>query len=389
MDRTGIDSLLAAVTVSPDNLPLRRHVAIALIRAGLPDEAEQHVHAALAFAPSEQEIALALGELLRGRSAEALAYLVGEQPPVTPDPDLVVNAGVAIPRDELLPTARDRITLDDVAGMDEAKKEFRLRIVAPFTHPELHAVYGRVSGGGVLLYGPPGCGKTLLARAAAGEVGAEFISVGIEEVLDMWIGASERNLHDRFEEARRRTPCVLFFDEVDALGPRRGDIQVSSGRSMVNQFLAELDGVSSSNDGVLVMAASNAPWHLDAAFRRPGRFDRVIFVPPPDLAARQRILALSLRDRPTSDVDLTGLAGRTSGLSGADLVAVVDRAAQARFAQALETGRIEPITNRDLAAASADVTSSAEEWFRTARNWARYSNESGQWDDVLRHLDRQ
>src|SRR5690606_29954670 len=129
---------------------------------------------------------------------------------------------------------------------------------------------------------PPGCGKTHLARATAGEISAGFISVGISDVLDMWIGSSERNLHELFAGARANKPCVLFFDEVDALGSRRSDLQHSHARHLINQFLAEMDGIDANNDGLLILAATNSPWHVDPAFRRPGRFDRILFVPPPD-----------------------------------------------------------------------------------------------------------
>lgn len=355
----------------PDDLDALIAAAERALRAGRADEAEEHVAAALRLAPDDPALVTAMADLLRDRPVDALAAL-------TPVPDA--------PPEDAAPAARPLVTLDDVAGMEQAKREFRLRIVAPFTHPELHAAYGGAAGGGVLLYGPPGCGKTLLARAAAGEAGAGFMSVGIEEILDMWLGASERNLHDVFVEARRRAPTVLFFDEVDALGPRRGDVRASGGRSVVNQFLAELDGVGSANEGVLVLAASNAPWHLDAAFRRPGRFDRILFVPPPDLEARTRIIELALASRPSAVRDAPALARDTDGLSGADLVAIVDRAARERFAAALETGDMEPITDADLASARATVTSSVDEWFATARNWARYANDAGQWDEVLRHL---
>ena len=371
MDRTDIDALIAAADRSPQDVDARRLVAIALIQAGRADEAETHVAVALRLAPGDLALVAAMAELLRDRPSDALGALTAADPPPRPDD---------------APAARPPVSLDDVAGMEQAKREFRLRIVAPFTHPELHAAYGGAVGGGVLLYGPPGCGKTLLARAAAGEAGADFMSVGIEEILDMWLGASEQNLHEVFVEARRRAPCVLFFDEVDALGPRRGDVRASGGRTVVNQFLAELDGVGSANEGVLVLAASNAPWHLDAAFRRPGRFDRILFVPPPDLQARAHIIELALGARPSEVRDVIALARDTDGFSGADLVAIVERAAQERFAAALDSGVVEPITDLDLATARGGISSSVGEWFATARNWARYANDAGQWDDVLRHL---
>ncbi|MDX1495314.1 MAG: AAA family ATPase, partial [Longimicrobiales bacterium] len=219
---------------------------------------------------------------------------------------------------------RPRITFDDVGGMEDLKEEVRLKVIYPMEHPEMYEAYGKGIGGGILMYGPPGCGKTHLARATAGEVNAGFIAVGIHEVLDMWIGNSERNLHELFERARRHAPCVLFFDEVDALGASRSDMKTSAGRHLINQFLSELDGVETQNEGVLVLGATNAPWHLDSAFRRPGRFDRILFVPPPDADARGAILRLLLRGKPQDDIDVAALAKKTDGFSGADLKAVVD-----------------------------------------------------------------
>src|SRR5207253_50493 len=141
----------------------------------------------------------------------------------------------------------------DVGGMDTLKDEIRMKIIHPLEHPELYQAYGKTVGGGILMYGPPGCGKTHLARATAGEVRAGFLAVGINDVLDMWIGQSERNLHELFERARANRPCVLFFDEVDALGASRSDLRQSGGRHQINQFLAELDGIKSSNEGVLIL----------------------------------------------------------------------------------------------------------------------------------------
>jgi transitional endoplasmic reticulum ATPase len=236
------------------------------------------------------------------------------------------------------------------------------------------------------MYGPPGCGKTYLARATAGEIAAGFISIGISDVLDMWIGSSERNLHALFEQARANPPCVLFFDEVDALGGRRSDMHGGSSRQMINQFLAEMDGVDRSNEGVLILAATNAPWHVDPAFRRPGRFDRVLFVPPPDRPARAEILSLHCRNKPQEAIDFDALAAKTDQFSGADLKAVVDAAIEEKLRQAMKLGRPQPLTSGDLMRAAKSLRPTTREWFATARNYALYSNQGGAYDDVLEYL---
>lgn len=279
-----------------------------------------------------------------------------------------------------------RVTFADVGGMEALKEEIRRKIIHPLRHPELFRAYGKSAGGGILMYGPPGVGKTHLARATAGEAGASFLSVGIHEVLDMWMGQSEQNLNRLFERARASAPSVLFFDEVDALAARRSDLRTSGGRTLINQFLAELDGVQASNAGVLVLAATNAPWHLDPAFRRPGRFDRVLFVPPPDEPARAAILRLLCRARPVEAVDYERLAKRTEGFSGADLMAVVELAVERKLDAAMRAGRPLPISGAELAAAAKEVRPTAREWFATARNYVLYANEAGQYDDVKPYL---
>jgi transitional endoplasmic reticulum ATPase len=283
---------------------------------------------------------------------------------------------------------RARVTFADVGGMEELKHEIRMKIVHPLEHPELYRAYGKPVGGAILMYGPPGCGKTHLARATAGEAGADFLTVGLDEILDMWIGSSERNLHEVFERARFRKPCVLFFDEVDALGARRTDMRSASNRHVINQFLSELDGVKTSNEGILVLAATNAPWHLDSAFRRPGRFDRVLFVPPPDQPARAAILRILCRDKPAEAIDFDLVAARTGGFSGADLKAVVDRCVEDKLREAMRVGAVRPLTTRDLTSAVKAVKPSTREWFATARNYALHANEGGIYDDVLHYLER-
>jgi transitional endoplasmic reticulum ATPase len=278
------------------------------------------------------------------------------------------------------------ITFSDVGGMDRVKEEIRMKIILPLQQPDLFRAYGKKIGGGILMYGPPGCGKTFLARATAGEVKASFLAVGISDVLDMWIGQSEKNLHAIFEQARGHRPCVLFFDEVDALGANRTDMLKSGGRQMINQFLAELDGVGSSNEGVLILAATNAPWHLDPAFRRPGRFDRILFVPPPDQAARATILRLLLKGKPVSEIDFDALAAKADGFSGADLKAVVDLAVEEKLRDAMRSGNVRPVGTKDVLAAIKLHKPTVKDWFQTARNHALYANQSGLYDDILAYL---
>ncbi len=281
---------------------------------------------------------------------------------------------------------RPSITFADVGGMTQVKEDIRVKIIYPLQHAEMYAAYGKKIGGGILMYGPPGCGKTLLARATAGEVQSGFISVGINDVLDMWMGNSEKNLHAIFAQARRNTPCVVFFDEVDALGASRSDMRRTGGRHLINQFLSEMDGVEASNEGLLFLAATNAPWHLDSAFRRPGRFDRILFVPPPDEPAREEILKIALAGKPMDSVDFSKIAAKTSDFSGADLSALVDYSVEEKLREAVKTGLPKPISTKDLLAATKHVRPSTGEWFSTARNHALYSNEGGVYDAVLDYL---
>jgi SpoVK/Ycf46/Vps4 family AAA+-type ATPase len=274
-----------------------------------------------------------------------------------------------------------------VGGMEAVKEQIRLKIIYPLEHAEIYKAYGKQTGGGILMYGPPGCGKTLLARATAGEISSGFLCIGINDVLEMWLGNSERNLHEVFEAARRSAPCVLFFDEVDALGASRSDMRHSAGRHLINQFLSELDGAKSSNEGILVLGATNAPWHLDSAFRRPGRFDQVLFVPPPDEPARAEILRIHCRGKPVQDADYIHVARKAANFSGADLKAVVDTAVEAKLSEAMKTGRPLPISTKDLLAAAKRVRPSTDEWFATARNHALYANQGGTYDDILKYLN--
>jgi AAA+ superfamily predicted ATPase len=281
---------------------------------------------------------------------------------------------------------RADLRFSDVGGMEQVKDDIRMKIIHPLKNPELFAAYGKKAGGGVLLYGPPGCGKTLMAQATAGEIDATFLSVGLHQILDMYIGESEQKLHKIFELARKCRPAVLFFDETDALAADRRDMRQSAGRTLVNQFLSELDGAHASNDDLLVLGATNAPWQLDGAFLRPGRFDRIIFVPPPDRAAREEIAKIRAKGKPLSDFDPADVAKRTEGFSGADMKAVFDQATEAALGEAMRKGSMVPVTGKMLANAAKLVKPSTKKWFESAKNHALYANQSGFYDDILTYL---
>jgi transitional endoplasmic reticulum ATPase len=281
------------------------------------------------------------------------------------------------------------ITFADVAGMEEVKRRLTRSVIHPLKNPALHAKYGKQMGGGLLLYGPPGCGKTFIARAVAGEIGARFVNVGLTDVLDMYVGESERKLHELFENARRRSPTVVFFDEADAIGQRRSHLKGSAGRPLVNQLLTELDGFAGRNDGVFCLAATNHPWDVDPALRRPGRFDRMAFVPPPDRPARRRLLELRLAERPVSGaLALDQIAEHTEGFSGADLAALVEDAVEYAIERSVETGREQLINDELLMKALAERRPSARPWLEVARNHAIYANEGGVYDELLDHLKK-
>ncbi|MCL2716908.1 MAG: ATP-binding protein [Alphaproteobacteria bacterium] len=271
--------------------------------------------------------------------------------------------------------------------MTEVKERLDRSFLQALKNPELFRKYGKTVGGGLILYGPPGCGKTWLARALAGELQARFLNVGLSDVLDFYFGESERKLHELFDNARRLAPVVVFFDEVDALGLKRSKMSGNLGRNLVNQFLAEMDGVASRNEGLFFLGATNHPWDVDTALRRPGRFDRMLVVSPPDPQARHKLLQLSLEGKPVApEIDLAPIARATEGFSGADMVALVSEALELAIAASLNSGREVPVDASLLQQALRSCRASTRAWFDTARNYAIYANEGGTFDDMLAYM---
>jgi SpoVK/Ycf46/Vps4 family AAA+-type ATPase len=443
MDDTTLASLQLALAASPENGPLRALVLKALLdrkeltkaRAVLGDRApdafpEQdrltcarillqsgEPERALPFcaAPSAEAAlmsARALSALGRKDEARAAYQRAVSGNPTLEDPELLAQLSVTVrevvpehggPRlrvianddtaaeevERVLAPPQPPITFADVGGLEDIKQQIRKRIILPFQKPSLFERFKKKAGGGILLYGPPGCGKTLLARATAGECGAAFYNVAISDILDMYIGESERKLHALFEKARQKTPAVLFFDELEALASKRQYSRESTTAKLVSQFLTEMDGFAQANSGVLILGATNVPWAIDPAFRRPGRFDRVLFVPPPDAPAREEILGLLLKERPREqELDLGFIVKQTQAFSGADLGNLVDTASDSAIERSLTKGAESPITAEDLKQALREVKPTALEWLTTARNYARYANEAGQYDEVLEFLQK-
>lgn len=421
-----INALVQALEVNPSDVNLRQHLATTLLQDSQFTDALQHSQTILAQAPDNitalETAITAARELNNTALADSYQRLLQAlQPNATPqndatrinsdadhdtdDADITPERQIGKPKlkvvggtqptnpesnelkNSLLEEEDVTITLADVGGMQNVKASIEKTFLAPLRNPEIAQMYGQSTGGGLLLYGPPGCGKTWIARALAGELGARFFTVGLSDVLDMYIGQSERNLHEIFETARRESPAVLFFDEIDAIGQKRSQLRNSGMRTVVNQLLAELDSVNSDNTNLYILAATNHPWDIDTALRRPGRLDRMVAVFPPDETARLAILHTHLEKRPLADdVDIAKIAQQTDGFSGADLKFLCQQATENALEKALQTGNTAPISQADFVAALPSVKPSTRPWFETARNYAMFANDGGSYDDLLSYI---
>ncbi|KQQ99367.1 26S protease regulatory subunit [Deinococcus sp. Leaf326] len=418
-----IGALRAALDASPDDAGLREHLARLLLDAGRGPEALALLRAGLAADPTQQRVlALAVRAAdLAGDAAAATAYqtvlnalyLSEQRPPEQqapaaagsppaggrpapeywagerhgmdfPPPHDEADRPHLTPFDTRWQALGGGVTLRDVVGMTDLKERLERSLLGPLRQPELAQAYGKRAGGGLLLYGPPGCGKTFLARAVAGELGAAFLEVTVADVLDMWLGNAERNVRALFASARRRAPCVVFFDEVDALGRGR-QLTRHSSHSVTQTLLRELDGLGG-REGVFVMAATNAPWDVDSALKRPGRLGATLLVPPPDLAAREAMFGEFMRGRPTRDLDSAWLARQTADYSGADIRHLCDDAAERALAQAMKRGTVQPVGMAEFRAALRDTRPSTREWLMQARNHVLHANEGGTYDELAELL---
>jgi len=278
------------------------------------------------------------------------------------------------------------IDFTDVGGMESLKERIRMSIIYPFKNKDLFKKFKKKIGGGIMMYGPPGCGKTLIAKATAGECGAHFINISIHDILSKWIGESEQRVNQLFETARRKSPTIIFIDEIDAMCIKRSDAGHTA--SLVNTFLTEIDGATSNNEDVLVIGATNTPWRIDSAFRRPGRFDHVIFVPPPDAQARESIFDIALKDIPQEKIDRSKLAKYSEKFSGADIAATVSAAAEESIQEIMRTGKEVKVSEKALIKAVKKHRPTTIEWLEQAANYASYANQSGLYDELAEYIKK-
>jgi SpoVK/Ycf46/Vps4 family AAA+-type ATPase len=248
--------------------------------------------------------------------------------------------------------------LGDVAGLDEVKETLAEKVILPFQKPEVFQRFKAKSGAGVLMYGPPGNGKTFVAKAIAGELDAAFFPVNASQIKDKYVGESEKNMQRLFDEARKHERAVIFIDEAEHLLSRRGNRKIG----VVTQFLMLADGLVENKNCLLLLAATNKPWSLDEAVVRPGRLGTHIYVGPPDAKAREAILAYNMRGVPAAgDVAFAGMAARTEAYSGADLAEICDAAKMLAIKRQLNSTSAEQVTAADFAAALERVKPSVTE----------------------------
>jgi len=397
-----IKSLEEALSLSPDNHILRLMLAEAYKTNAYPREALKHYGILLEKGEQHDKvlvpaglIAFELGDIALARQYLSIAQKLQIDSKELEDKLDSLKLKVAVNTNETAKQPNSfqedleiepSIDFSDVGGLEEIKKLIERLIIMPFKRTELFEKYGKRAGGGVLLYGPPGCGKTMLARATAGECKLPFLNIRIESILSKWIGESEKNLHEAFSLAREKAPCVIFIDELDALAFSRQRQSNNYMRGLVDQLLQELDSIGSDNKDLLIIAATNAPWDIDDAMLRPGRFDRRIFVPPPDETARRAILRLHFANRFADELDEKRIAKETPMFSGADLEALVEQAVEMVIDEAIMSGTEPPLTMRHLVEARAQLMPSTLDWLRRAKNYVEFANQDQKYNDVAAYL---
>lgn len=253
--------------------------------------------------------------------------------------------------------SKNGVTFDDVIGLDDVKESINQMVVYPFKYKEIYKAFNRDSGGGILLYGAPGTGKTMIAKAIANEIDAEFYSIKCSDIASKWYGESARNIKKLFDKARSHERSIIFFDEFDSLGSNRDHGNYNTVNMVVSELLSQIDGFESKKNTVLLIASTNKPWNIDSALLRSGRFNKKIYIGLPDKTSRINLLFHELKDSPLSNVNLESISEKTEGYSSADIVELCNEMKDIAIKRSIQTNQISPINQKDLIKALSMVSS--------------------------------
>ncbi len=269
----------------------------------------------------------------------------------------------SIKKTQTYSTKNGKITFDDIAGLEKAKEAFKEKVIMPFEHPELYKKYGKKVGGGILLYGLPGTGKTMFAEAASNEIDALFIPIKCSDIKSKWYGESEQKVKNIFLKAKKVERAIIFFDEFEAIGSKRTNDTDNLNNNLVPEILAEMQGFGSgkSNSTIVVIAATNKPWSIDSAFLRPGRFDEKIYIPLPDEKARKKMFELKLKDIPSINLDFDQLSEITEGFNGADINEFCEKLKMKAIKKSLKSNDEYLISMEDVMEVSKVIKSSVSQ----------------------------
>ncbi len=319
------------------------------------------------------------------------AELYVEEARIKRDPSLLQKAEELVSLSQTsqeITTAPSLVKFEDIGGLKDIKGKLVLKVIAPFRHPDVFSFYGKKFGGGILMYGPPGCGKSLLAEATAGEAHLKFFSMKASDIKDKYVGETEKNIAKLWHEARQQ-PSIIFFDELDAIAVDR-NFSLNHEKSAVCQLLTEMDGFGNKQQKILCVGATNEPWNIDLAFRREGRFGSTLFIPPPDGEARYSILKIHTKNKPLAKgVNLKEIAKLTKGFSGADLKNLVEHAVDIPLAESLIKNTKREITQEDFLQAVKAVQPSTEKWMKMAMKKLKANNDHDLVQELMQYNIKQ